>query len=194
MEVNIERQLADNQVKHSVLQTSFLCLPIAMICWGSLNSTQNSTRMAGICPALLPLKEFKSCFCFSFPSQEGCSSTHILFVTLHWTLFNISLSLMYWEAQHSTCDFTTAGQKGRITTPDLLAMFYFRQSTSSVQYIRKEMLQQTFPPSKRNTPPCLHPSILSNKPQDYSCTSGKFALLSSPSSVYYKVLIKIKHE
>lgn len=145
MEVNIERQLSDNQVKHSVPQTSFLYLPIAIICWGFLNSTQNSIRMAGIRPALLPLKEFKSCFCSSFPSQEGCSSTHILFVTPHWTLFNISLSLMYGEAQHSTCDFTTAGQKGRITTPDLLATLYFRQSTSSVQYTKKRNVTTNIP-------------------------------------------------
>lgn len=145
MEVNIERQLSDNQVKHSVPQISCLYLPTALICWSSLNSTQNSTRMAGIHPAPLPLKEFKIYFCFSFSSQEGCSSTHILFVTLHWALFSISLSLMYWEAQQSMCDFTTAGQKGRITTLDLLAMFYCRQSTSSVQCAKKRNVTTNIP-------------------------------------------------
>lgn len=61
MEVNVERKFCHNQVTHSVPQTSLLCQPIAMIYWGSLNTTQNSTRLAGIHPAPLPSKELKCC-------------------------------------------------------------------------------------------------------------------------------------
>lgn len=52
---------------------------------------------------------------------------------LHWTLYSLSTSLLYWEdqnwIQHSRCDFMSPKQRARIIPPDLLSTWFIWSTT-----------------------------------------------------------------
>ena len=108
-----------------MFRQKLLCLSLVL----SLGTTETSLALSSLCPLRSSLNllfsRLNSPRSLSLSLRNRCSSTFIMLMALCWRLYGISLSFLYWGGQkypqHSRCGLTSAEQRGRITSLDLMA-------------------------------------------------------------------------